>query len=98
MSKDETETDESKWTYDGNEEEWDNFDRKMTRHMLKKYDVFGERMWLKDIPKLEDLDYRTAFLTCAPHAFFLCSPHFFIGLPFCLLRIRKLHKIAEKWT
>jgi hypothetical protein len=39
-----------------------------------------------------------ASLTCAPHAFFLCPPHFFIGLPFCLLRIRKLHKIAEKWT
>ncbi len=37
-----------------------------------------------------------ASLTCAPHAFFLCPPHFIIGLPFCLLRNRKFHKIAEK--
>jgi hypothetical protein len=59
MSKDETENDDVKWTYDGNEEELDNFDRKMTRYMLKKYDVFGERMWLENIPKLEDLDFRT---------------------------------------
>ena len=57
MSKDKEskEEDESKWSYDGKEEDWDQFDRKMTRHMLKKYDVFGERLWLGEIPKFEQL-------------------------------------------
>ncbi len=36
MSKDEKEEDETKWIYDGKEEDWDMFDRKMSRHMLKK--------------------------------------------------------------
>jgi hypothetical protein len=55
MSKESKEEDESKWYYDGKEEDWDQFDRKMTRHMLKKYDVFGERLWLGEVPKFEQL-------------------------------------------
>ncbi len=27
----------------------------MTRHMLKKYDVFGERLWIGEVPKFEEL-------------------------------------------
>ena len=54
-NKESKEEDESNWSYDGKEEDWDQFDRKMTRHMLKKYDVFGERLWLGEIPKFEQL-------------------------------------------
>ena len=57
MSKDLKEEDESKWTYDGKEEDWDMFDRKMSRHMLRKYDVFGER-WLGEVPDFENMEIR----------------------------------------
>ncbi len=40
MSKDSKEEEESKWTYDGKEEDWDMFDRKMVRHMIKNNDEF----------------------------------------------------------
>ncbi len=33
------------WTYNGKEEEWDTFDRRMTRHMRNKLDLFGEKLW-----------------------------------------------------
>ena len=51
MSKEE----ESKnWKYSGNEAEWDIFDRRMLRYMRKKYDNFGERMWLGEIDVVND--------------------------------------------
>ena len=45
MSK-EDEKDTKNWKYDGCEEQWDIFDRRMMRYMRKKYDSFGERMWM----------------------------------------------------
>ena len=42
------------WSYSGLEDEWDSFDRRMLRHMRKKFDVFGEKcgwdMFLTLIP------------------------------------------------
>ena len=32
------------WTYSGKEEEWDAFDRRMTRYMRNKLDAFGEKL------------------------------------------------------
>ncbi len=47
--------DESKnWKYSGNEVEWDVFDRRMMRYMRKKYDEFGERMWLGQVEVVND--------------------------------------------
>ena len=37
------------WTYNGKEEEWDAFDRRMTRYMRHKLDAFGEKLWLGDV-------------------------------------------------
>jgi hypothetical protein len=37
------------WTYNGKEEEWDAFDRRMTRYMRRKLDAFGEKLWLGDV-------------------------------------------------
>jgi hypothetical protein len=42
MSNEKDEDDATKWFYDGKEEDWDMFDRKMIRHMIKNYDEFGE--------------------------------------------------------
>ena len=59
MSKEDSENESSsKWSYDGKEEEWDTFDRKMTRYMEKQYDVFGERLWRGEVQKCEDLNFR----------------------------------------
>ncbi len=51
MSKTENET-EKNWKYNGNEDEWDIFDRRMLRYMRKKYDVFGERLWMGELHSL----------------------------------------------
>ena len=48
MTKEEASSEKS-WKYSGNESEWDVFDRRMMRYMRKKYDDFGERMWLGEI-------------------------------------------------
>ena len=53
MSKTENET-EKNWKYNGNEDEWDIFDRRMMRYMRKKYDVFGERLWMGKVPLIND--------------------------------------------
>jgi hypothetical protein len=45
---------EKRWKYNGNEDEWDIFDRRMLRYMRKKYDVFGERLWWGEIPMVSD--------------------------------------------
>ncbi len=42
------------WKYSGNEAEWDVFDRRMMRYMRRKYDDFGERMWLGQIEVVSD--------------------------------------------
>jgi hypothetical protein len=50
----EGESNESSWKYSGNENEWDVFDRRMMRYMRKKYDDFGEKMWLGEIEVVND--------------------------------------------
>ena len=52
MSKEE-ESDKN-WKYSGDESEWDVFDRRMMRYMRKKYDEFGERMWLGQVEVISD--------------------------------------------
>ena len=52
MSKEEES--DKKWKYSGNEAEWDVFDRRMMRYMRKKYDEFGERMWLGEVAVVND--------------------------------------------
>jgi hypothetical protein len=42
------------WTYGGKEEEWDAFDRRMTRYMRNKLDSFGEKMWQGQIGDLKE--------------------------------------------
>ena len=37
------------WTYDGSEDEWDSFDRRIMRYMRKKYGSFGELLWQGDL-------------------------------------------------
>ncbi len=48
MSKEE-ESNDKNWKYDGDESEWENFDRRMLRHMRKELNTIGERMWLGDV-------------------------------------------------
>jgi hypothetical protein len=53
MSKEEES--DKKWKYSGNEDEWDVFDRRMMRYMRRKYDIFGERLWLVgNVPIVSD--------------------------------------------
>ena len=44
------------WSYDGSEEEWDSFDRRIRRYMRKKYGPFGEKLWLGQLPKITSLN------------------------------------------
>jgi hypothetical protein len=37
------------WSYNGAEEEWDSFDRRMIRFMRKRLDDFGEKLWLGEV-------------------------------------------------
>jgi hypothetical protein len=53
MSKTENES-EKNWKYNGNEDEWDIFDRRMMRYMRRKYDLFGERLWMGEVPFISD--------------------------------------------
>ena len=50
----ETEVKQS-WSYDGSEEDWDAFDRRIRRYMRKKYGPFGEQLWLGQLPKVTSL-------------------------------------------
>jgi hypothetical protein len=52
MSKEEESSKD--WKYNGDEEEWDTFDRRMIRYMRKKYDQFGERLWLGEVEPISD--------------------------------------------
>jgi len=42
----EDESNDKNWKYDGDESDWENFDRRMLRHMRKELDSIGEKMWL----------------------------------------------------
>jgi hypothetical protein len=55
MSKKE-EKDYLDWHYEGHEEEWDNFGRKMIRQMRKKLDVLGEKMWIGGVESIFAMD------------------------------------------
>ena len=61
MSKEVKEDDEessrtkSNWSYDGNEDDWNTFDRGMQRFMRKKLWVFGENIWMGNIPDLNGM-------------------------------------------
>ncbi len=52
MSKEEES--EKRWKYNGNEDEWDIFDRRMIRYMRKKYDRLGDKMWFGEIEMVSD--------------------------------------------
>ena len=55
MSKKE-EKDSADWHYEGHEEEWDNFDRKVIRQTRKKLDVLGEKMWIGGVESVFGMD------------------------------------------
>ena len=66
MSKDTKEKDDEttlsnkNWSYDGNEDEWNTFDRRLQRYMRKKLGVLGENLWLVTVPDfvtLSPLEY-----------------------------------------
>ena len=59
MSKEKEEESSKNWKYDGSEDEWDSFDRRMIRYMRKRYDTFGEKMWLGEIDDVEQMDFNT---------------------------------------
>jgi hypothetical protein len=65
-SKDDKEKDEdsSNWRYAGLEEQWDSFDRKIMRYMRKKFDRFGEDMWMGFIPNIDTLQGEAYGLYC----------------------------------
>jgi hypothetical protein len=43
------------WKYDGDESDWENFDRRMLRHMRKELDSIGEKMWLGEIKSVLEM-------------------------------------------
>ena len=54
--KDKEEKEDSvKWTFCGEEDEWDGFDRRITRWMRKKLGSVGESIWSGEIPEIEYL-------------------------------------------
>ena len=55
MSKQEKE-ESIDWQYQGDEDEWDNFDRRVIRQMRKKLDTLGEKMWLGEIGSVFGMD------------------------------------------
>ena len=56
MSKEKDEEEATKWFYDGKEEDWNTFDRRMIRYMVKQYDEFGEKLWLGTVPDFEGMN------------------------------------------
>ena len=47
---------QSSWSYKGIEDEWESFDRRMLRHMRKQFDIFGEKIWLGQVPKVQTIE------------------------------------------
>ena len=55
-SKDKEEKEDSvKWSFRGDEDEWDGFDRRITRWMRKKLGSVGESIWSGEVPEIEYL-------------------------------------------
>ena len=52
--KDSSEKD--KWSYQGDEDEWETFDRRIKRYCEKKYDLLGEALWYGTLPVVASLD------------------------------------------
>jgi hypothetical protein len=52
----EDESNDKHWKYDGDESDWENFDRRMLRHMRKELDSIGEKMWLGEMKSVFDMD------------------------------------------
>ena len=48
-------SDDKYWKYDGDESDWENFDRRMLRHMRKELDSIGEKMWLGEIKSVFEM-------------------------------------------
>ena len=70
-SKDKEEKEDSvKWSFRGDEDEWDGFDRRINRWMRKKYDSVGEKIWNGEIADIESMsgedlqDYCNEVLDC----------------------------------
>ena len=47
---DESSSNIKNWSYDGSEDDWNTFDRRMLRYMRKKLGAFGESIWLGTVP------------------------------------------------
>jgi hypothetical protein len=54
-NKDEKEESKLKWTYDGSEDEWERFDRRIDRYLRKKYGTIGEGLWQGTLPNVNTL-------------------------------------------
>jgi hypothetical protein len=64
MSKEKKE-DTTEWKFNGNEGDWENFDRRVTRYMRKKYDQIGESMWLGEIGSIFQMNQGDFDLHCS---------------------------------
>ncbi len=52
------------WKYEGNEDEWDSFDRRMIRHMRKKLDTLGTKLWLGRIGSVFSMNQNEYEMHC----------------------------------
>ena len=66
MSKKEKEEkdDSTSWTFNGNECEWDGFDRRISRWMRKKFDSVGEMIWNGETPDIEYMSDDDLLIWC----------------------------------
>ena len=63
MSKEEKEFNDLK--FHGIEGEWEGFDRRMVRHMRKKLDAVGVKIWLGEIESIFGMDQTSYSNHCA---------------------------------
>ena len=54
--EDEEKDSADKWKYSGKEEDWEMFDRRITRYCEKKYDLLGKKFWNGTLPSIVGLD------------------------------------------
>ena len=64
MSKEKKE-DTTEWKFNGDEGDWENFDRRVTRYMRKKYDLIGELMWIGEIGSVFSMGQAEYELHCS---------------------------------
>ena len=64
MSKEKKE-DTTEWKFNGDEDDWENFDRRVTRYMRKKYDLIGELMWIGEIGSVFSMEQAEYELHCS---------------------------------